>query len=312
MWNDGWPGCSVPQASVTSLLKWQDAKAEGLDVEMLHPPGFLFFCAGAGGWWPWWPEVEKRLLPSLSVAGGGPFCSSFRCFVHCQEVGAYLLMHIQFFVTPWTVAHQAPLSVGFSSKNTGVGCHALLQGIFPTQGSSHISRGGGRQLLSNTQPQAKAWPCGIKVVCLYGWVLSVILRWHSRNHCLGTHLSTNNFILGVNLNRFLFSFLFLSDRRVKTSLNHTGFCWTAQHSSEVKLADVSIRWQESVSQERGPGGRGEGGERRRRATGRESEMTLHALLRVSDSHTPVLLGFWMWREEKTKTENKKTPHRLLG
>ena len=38
------------------------------------------------------------------------------------------------FATLWTVAQQAPLSVGFSSKNTGVGCHALLQGIFPTQG----------------------------------------------------------------------------------------------------------------------------------------------------------------------------------
>ena len=34
---------------------------------------------------------------------------------------------------PWTVACQAPLSMGFSSKNTGVGCHVLLQGIFPTQ-----------------------------------------------------------------------------------------------------------------------------------------------------------------------------------
>ena len=33
------------------------------------------------------------------------------------------------------VAHQAPLSMGLSSKNTGVGCHAL-QGIFPTQGSN--------------------------------------------------------------------------------------------------------------------------------------------------------------------------------
>ena len=30
----------------------------------------------------------------------------------------------------------APLSMGFSSKNTGVGCLALLQGIFPTQGSN--------------------------------------------------------------------------------------------------------------------------------------------------------------------------------
>ena len=33
-----------------------------------------------------------------------------------------------------TVAHQAPLSMGFPSKNTGVDCHFLLQGIFPTQG----------------------------------------------------------------------------------------------------------------------------------------------------------------------------------
>ena len=27
-------------------------------------------------------------------------------------------------------------SVGFPGKNTGVDCHALLQGIFPTQGSN--------------------------------------------------------------------------------------------------------------------------------------------------------------------------------
>ena len=38
------------------------------------------------------------------------------------------------FATPWTVGRQAPLFMGFSSKNTGVGCHFLLQGIFPTQG----------------------------------------------------------------------------------------------------------------------------------------------------------------------------------
>jgi len=29
-------------------------------------------------------------------------------------------------VTPWTVASQPSLSVEFSSKNTGVGCHFLL------------------------------------------------------------------------------------------------------------------------------------------------------------------------------------------
>ena len=33
--------------------------------------------------------------------------------------------HVRLFATPWTVG-----------KNTGVGCHSLLQGIFPTQGSN--------------------------------------------------------------------------------------------------------------------------------------------------------------------------------
>ena len=35
--------------------------------------------------------------------------------------------------TPWTVARQAPLSMDFPGKNTSVGCHFLLQGIFLTQ-----------------------------------------------------------------------------------------------------------------------------------------------------------------------------------
>ena len=35
--------------------------------------------------------------------------------------------------TPWTVACQAPLCQwDFPGKNTGVGCHFLLQGIFLT------------------------------------------------------------------------------------------------------------------------------------------------------------------------------------
>ena len=41
---------------------------------------------------------------------------------------------IWLFVTPWTVAHQATPSMGFSRKDTGEGFHALLQGIFLTQG----------------------------------------------------------------------------------------------------------------------------------------------------------------------------------
>ena len=50
-----------------------------------------------------------------------------------------LLSHfirVQLFATLWTIACQAPLSLGFLSSSTGVGCHVLLQWIFPTQGSN--------------------------------------------------------------------------------------------------------------------------------------------------------------------------------
>ena len=36
------------------------------------------------------------------------------------------------FATLWTVACQAPLFMEFPGKNTGAGCHFLLQGIFLT------------------------------------------------------------------------------------------------------------------------------------------------------------------------------------
>ena len=47
-----------------------------------------------------------------------------------------LLVMSNSFLTPWTGACHCPLSIGafFPGKNAGVGCHFLLQGIFPTQG----------------------------------------------------------------------------------------------------------------------------------------------------------------------------------
>ena len=45
-----------------------------------------------------------------------------------------LLSCVWLFVTPWTVAYQAPPSMGFSRQEYCSGCHFLLQGIFPTQG----------------------------------------------------------------------------------------------------------------------------------------------------------------------------------
>ena len=70
----------------------------------------------------------------------GIVCVCVVCVCVCVCVSVRALSrfsHIRFFATPWVVSHQAHLPMGFSSKNTGVGCHALLlQGVFLTQGSN--------------------------------------------------------------------------------------------------------------------------------------------------------------------------------
>jgi len=56
--------------------------------------------------------------------------SSLRCMLSCFSP-------IQLFVTQWTVAHQAPLSMGIlQARILEWGFHSLLQGIFLTQESN--------------------------------------------------------------------------------------------------------------------------------------------------------------------------------
>ena len=47
---------------------------------------------------------------------------------------AQLLGRVRLIATTRTAARQVPLSMDSPGKNTAVGYHALLQGIFPTQG----------------------------------------------------------------------------------------------------------------------------------------------------------------------------------
>ena len=49
-------------------------------------------------------------------------------------VVVWSLSDLQLFVTPWTVAHQAFCPWDLPGKNTDLGCHFLLQWIFPIQG----------------------------------------------------------------------------------------------------------------------------------------------------------------------------------
>ena len=63
---------------------------------------------------------------------------------------------------PWTVGPKSPLSWAFSGKNTGVGCHFLLQEILPTQGLNpglpHC-----RQMLYCLSHQGSTYACGIAI-----------------------------------------------------------------------------------------------------------------------------------------------------
>ena len=48
--------------------------------------------------------------------------------------GGFVAKSCPTLATPWTIALQVLCPWDSPGKNTGVGCHFLLQGIFPTQG----------------------------------------------------------------------------------------------------------------------------------------------------------------------------------
>ena len=69
----------------------------------------------------------------LILLGALFFLLTKYCCLHLLPVSMVpVLSHfsrVPLFVTPWTTAHQAPLSMTFS-----MGCHTLLHRTFPTQG----------------------------------------------------------------------------------------------------------------------------------------------------------------------------------
>ena len=73
------------------------------------------------------------LLTEMSLTKGQTLHDStyMRPLCACQS-----LSHVHLFVTPWTTAHRLLCPWNSPGKNTGVSCHALLQGIFLTQGSN--------------------------------------------------------------------------------------------------------------------------------------------------------------------------------
>ena len=121
------------------------------------------------GAWQLCPDKRPEISIKTSILLHSWSYSSWSLIL-CVCVG--VLSRVWFFATPWTITHQAPLSMGFlrqeywnelpfhsqsrdwtlsptlqvnylpseppgKHKNTGVGSLSLLQGILPTQGLLH-------------------------------------------------------------------------------------------------------------------------------------------------------------------------------
>ena len=72
------------------------------------------------------PTLHCEFLPSESFTipiTPEPLVNSS----HVVSIVVSSLSRVRLFTTVWTVACQAPLSIGFPGKNTGVGCHFLFQ-----------------------------------------------------------------------------------------------------------------------------------------------------------------------------------------
>ena len=85
----------------------------------------MSICAGI----PW--SRESRMIPGSGWSEHGTLWGR-------EYSGKESESHSLVFATPWTVCSAPGSSIHGDSpgKNTGVGCHALLQGIFPNQGSN--------------------------------------------------------------------------------------------------------------------------------------------------------------------------------
>ena len=80
-----------------------------------------------------WVGARDVVLVSL----GGVLCDASTSILSSNLCVQSCFSHVQLFVTLWTaLSARFFCPWGCPGRNTGVGCHALLQGIFPTQGSN--------------------------------------------------------------------------------------------------------------------------------------------------------------------------------
>ena len=103
------------------------------------------------------------------------------CVCVCARAPTCVLSHVRLFATPWTVALQAALSVESPSKNTGAGCHFLLQGSFLTQGSNPSLL-----CLLHWQADSLATVPPVRYCCILFLLLFLFLKRFNKSHTCTT------------------------------------------------------------------------------------------------------------------------------
>ena len=81
------------------------------------------FQTWTGSWWHWYCRIQLRESRGMCV-----------CMCVCVSVCVQLLSHVWLFVTPWTVACQAPLSMQFSRQEYWSGLPFPTPGDLPHPG----------------------------------------------------------------------------------------------------------------------------------------------------------------------------------
>ena len=94
-------------------------------------------------WWPrpcyhLWQAGDGR-APLWSWADAHMWWGGIWIETDAGEVRLLLFSHVQLFVTPWTVAHKAPLSMGFSRQEYWGGLPFPSSGDLPNLGIKPVS-----------------------------------------------------------------------------------------------------------------------------------------------------------------------------
>ena len=146
----------------------------------------------ARAWHSGWRLGLKRLEILFGEYYGFSLLGIFTlCFEKTGVKKSYVsvLSRVRLFATLWTVPARLPCAWDLPGQNAGVGCHFLLQGIFPTQGANlhHLHR---KQILyhwATCEAQCiLLWKAGVsgetitdllKQFCQFGYIVCGPLLW---------------------------------------------------------------------------------------------------------------------------------------